>query len=233
MAAGPANLPWLNYDEVRAAADEFRTSHGYDDEVAYPIERVVDVVLGLDIVPLPGLYRQFRINGYLTPDRSAIYVDADLPEVNETNYRLTLTHELAHLVLHEGVWERLSCDSIAEWRRVLASVLSDEEYDRMEWQAHAFAGCLLVPDRHLAPTFRCEAADVEQRLPSYRGKLAPQTVFDICLDAVCQSVAERFIVHPRTVAIQLDRGPLPDEFAAHLFGPSHGLETKGRMRDRF
>jgi len=214
-------------------ANAFR--HRFDaDEMVCPIERIADVDLGLDIIPVENLYRQFgesRSSGYMTQDRTAIVVDDYCCHHMEETYRFTLAHELAHLELHEDWWEQCAFNSPEDWRRAIQSGATDAEYRGIEWQANAFAGLVLVPREFLQPLFEREGSRCAEILGRHEGH-DRQTSFDIALEDMCDRVSQEFAVHPVTVGVRADYDGLTDALAARLFGDNHGTITRGRLLER-
>ena len=54
-----------------------------------PIEEIVEFDLGLDVVPLPNLHRDFQIESWLSHDTKSIFVDLRQCEEMETRRPLS------------------------------------------------------------------------------------------------------------------------------------------------
>lgn len=157
-------LPAADYisdGELRRRADEFLEEYGQGADV-YPvdIEDIVDVILGIDVIPVQHLNARYEIDGSLSVDRSAIYVDEQLYPFNipggglaplSFRYRFTLAHELGHWYLHREIYEAAEeeIDSLADWHRVIAG-MPDRDRSRFEYQAYTFGGLVLVQEEPLA-----------------------------------------------------------------------------------
>lgn len=144
---------YVEYDYLREVADEFLGRH-WGEKIPVDIEHIVDVELGLDIVPVRHLYRGYGIDGYLSADRSAIYVDeAAYDHTVLYHYRFTLAHEVAHLVLHRDLFDAAEFGSIEDWKRFLGE-MPEWARSRYEWQGYNLGGLLLVQeeplDRHIS-----------------------------------------------------------------------------------
>ncbi len=115
--------------------------------VPIKIERIIEL-LGLDIVPTPGLRSPFSagVEGLLTGDRSAIHVDNDSfnDPGAQPRLRFTLAEELGHYVLHEKCYEQVTFTDIADYKKWV-SQMDDNDYKWFERQAKEFAGQFLVP----------------------------------------------------------------------------------------
>lgn len=200
----PSPVPRLSSDELRRHAREFLAKHHPKGTLPVPIEAIVEFQLGLDIVPVPGLCHGARgINGYLSSDRSSIYVDQGHFENVETRYHFTLAHEVGHLTLHSGFYQGFP-DADA-WRAFHAH-LATHDLSWAEHQADTFAGLVLVPDVALAPTaeenFAILAERVREQYPDF--DLASEAFWSIVAD----EVARRFGVHRVTARIRLENDRL-------------------------
>jgi Zn-dependent peptidase ImmA (M78 family) len=119
----------------------------------------------IDIIPLPGLQRSFNIDAFLSSDCRSITVDESVYAHRVPHrYRFSLAHEVGHAVLHRPIFTALQFNTVTEYKRTLRE-LTDFDVNRMEWQAHSFAGLVLVPSPDLASHFdhavqRAEAAGI-------------------------------------------------------------------------
>ena len=135
---------FLKYDDLRAEVVTFVSGFKVSQAIPVDVEAIADIRLALDIVPVAGLRRGRDIDGYLSTDRTAIYVDAAMSEGPIFNrYRFTLAHEVGHWYLHEDLYEavRKSGSSFVDFH----NDLPEEQRMWYEWQAYSFAGLLLVP----------------------------------------------------------------------------------------
>ncbi len=162
---GPISLglDFLPYERIAAVAGKLLADCGRTEEIPVDVEMLVERDMGLDIIPIPGLRDLAGLVGQgcegLT-DGKAVYVDGSMVEGTEERLRLTLAHEVGHVVLHRQVFEVHRIASVTEWKDFMGRV-DLRDYSRMEFQAHAFAGCLLVPRRHLEKTIRDALPGVE------------------------------------------------------------------------
>jgi len=97
-------IPFLEEAELRRRAREFLSKHNPKSKIPVPIETIVEFDFELNIVPAPGLIKVRGVNGFLTSDRSSIFVDDSLLRMALSRYFFTLAHELAHLVLHGSLY---------------------------------------------------------------------------------------------------------------------------------
>ena len=148
----PVKVEWLSEDKLRSQADSFLSRYHPSRSIPIPIEEIIDLSLKLDIVPTPGLKRGFEVDAFISRDMATIYIDDYIYLNVPTRYRFSLAHEIAHAVLHQKVFHSLSFTNIAEWKVVQAAIPEDD-YGKLEWQAYAFAGHVLVPSAQLRQRF--------------------------------------------------------------------------------
>jgi hypothetical protein len=156
------SVDFLSHDDLRRRAREFLANHHPAATIPIPIEEIVEFVFRIDIIPTPGLHRVHDIDAFITSDLTSIYVDEFVYASRPGRYRFSLAHELAHAVLHRGIFQGLSFSSIAEWLTVVQQI-PEKDYSWIEWQAYAFAGLVLVPEEAL----RAEFEKVEQTLAQH------------------------------------------------------------------
>lgn len=186
------DVPYLSYDYIRNRATEFLARYHPSGSLPVPIEEIVELKLRLDIIPLPGLKHSHEIDAYITSNVETIYVDQYILERRLNRYRFSLAHELAHAWLHAKIFRKLGFTNLESWRR-RQDEISIDEYGRLEWQANAFAGLILVPSADLKREFQSVIAlawkagvsainlsDDAKRLPA--GKIA--RVFEVSTDVI-------------------------------------------------
>lgn len=174
-----------------AFSDEF----GVSDRMPVDIETLVDVGAGLDIIELPRLLEEYGVDGFISVDRTSIYVDQGVArQTSQNRLRFTLAHELGHWYLHAPL-----CEAALASGSVLAALeqMSEEDRSWYEWQAKSFAGLLLVPRRHLHDSVRSEVErakglgfkNINLNEPAHR-------------ERVIEKVAQHFAVSSAVVSIR-------------------------------
>lgn len=152
---------------------------GVAQPIPVDIERIADVRLALDIVPVPGLRRDRDIEAYLSADRKTIYVDENAgsgPVLSR--YRFTIAHEIGHWYLHQDLYEAAvgaDCD-FADF----IYAIPEKDWSWYEWQARAFAGLVLVPRDPLALEVQAAVshakasgfASIDLGIEAHRGRVA-------------------------------------------------------------
>lgn len=195
----------LSYETLRGIVEEFRQEHWPSGEIPVDVEYIADVRLRLDIVAVPHLYRGYGIDGFLSADRSTIYVDRAVQEHSILyRYRFTLAHELGHYHLHEELFDSADFNSVEDWKEFLTE-MSEENRGWYEWQGYAFAGLLLVPAEPLAARI-AEAAERARRSSFDNLDLDVEAHRDIVADWV----GRRFDVSAEVI---IRRGDYDDHWA--------------------
>jgi hypothetical protein len=182
-------------EELEAIAQKFLREHHPTLELPIPIEEIVEFELGLDIVPVPNLFRDFRVEGWLSHNEQAIYVDERQCEEMETRYRFSLAHEVGHLLLHSDLYREVELRSFEDWL-AFQDTLDPELRDSLEWQARSLAGRILVPTEPLLREAQARLEAVKDRLP--RGVKA-----EVLFGRLAIPLADTFNVHEEVVRIRL------------------------------
>ena len=144
--------PFFRYEDLRRCAEAFLLEHHPGREIPVPIERIVDIQFGIDIVPMPGLEISTRwptCRTRLTEIRVRRVVYNHRPN----RYRFSLAHELGHRVLHADVYEQFQFSDVATFRHVMTNEIPLDQYRYLEWHANSFAGLILVPAAELRQAF--------------------------------------------------------------------------------
>jgi len=139
-------VPWLSSDEIKEKARRFLSQYHSEMTLPIPIEEILDIKLGVNIVPVSNLVSEFDISGFTSADFTTIYVDRSLydKEALEAKLRLTLAHEAGHFVLHRAIFENIRVENPQQWRAFVDGI-PESERGKLEWQASQFAGFVLVP----------------------------------------------------------------------------------------
>lgn len=228
-----SKVEWIDQEELEKRAHEFRNRFN-DFNYVFPIEEIVDVKLGIDIAPIPGLYETVKQNGLMSSDSSTIWIDEHCYFNYEEKYRFTLAHEIAHKELHEEIYGQLSeIENITDYKDVLLSLLSEEEYQSFEWQADYFAGCILVPQNLLDEVFRSEFEEIKEQINETKSRASSnQSAFNVILRGLCDRISQVFKVSPLTIDTRLKYTSLKSRLAKNLFGPRHTVNTDTKYSDR-
>lgn len=191
-------------EEIRAAADTFRTSKELKGFEIPPLDviYIAEVVLKLDVVPLKNLFAEQHIDAALMPDLSGIYIDdaAYLAWENgrpwvESRLRFSFAHELGHLTLHADEIAAGGFNTIEEFREWAGN---RQSYANAEYQANEFAGRLLVPLDLLT-----EEYDALRTIAEKSGM--PWREIEGMRSFCAEQIAPKFGVNHQVIEMRLDR----------------------------
>ena len=155
------NVPFITKDIIKRKADLFRQKF-WDDIIPIDIEKIIDVKLKIDIIPVPELERLCDTNALITSDWSFIYVDKNIYEDERriNRLRFSYAHEIGHLILHKDLYSLFNINNFADYYGFF-NIISGEEYAKIETQANIFASYLLVPRKMLEFELKNELKKIE------------------------------------------------------------------------
>ncbi|MFH1748436.1 MAG: ImmA/IrrE family metallo-endopeptidase [Planctomycetota bacterium] len=199
----PLQLPvaHLSYNDLRCTAERFLGKFHPDRSIPIPIEDILDLDYGIDIIPTPGLHQAFDMDAFILSDFSTIYVDEFVYKSRPNRYRFSLAHEASHVILHQRIYEKLQVGTIEEWISTVPTI-SEEQYHWIEWQADALAGLILVPPGELATRFRKAVARAS------RAGLSLENATDAARHAIADYLARQFEVSSQVIDIRARKDTL-------------------------
>jgi hypothetical protein len=160
-------VPILSYEKIVEEARKCLEHAHPSGHIPVPIEDIIDVGFGIDIVPTPNLETHFETIAFITKDLREIRVDDYVFRRQPSRLRFSLAHELAHVVLHESVYNSLFFTTPAEWKTAFG-LMNSSDYKRMELQADSFAGLILVPPAQFREQFRKINITLEEHKTSFK-----------------------------------------------------------------
>ncbi len=178
MTPPPPPVPHLSYDQLRRHAEAFLAKHHPAQQLPVPIEQIIEFQLHIDIIPLPGLEEAFEIVGFTASTLDEISVDQHVYEHRPGRYRFTLAHEVGHVVLHAELFREHRFRGVDEWKRFVRT-FPDLELSRLEWQAHSFAGLVLVPSDALQREVKAAARQVKAKSVTKESDFAKALIVDM------------------------------------------------------
>lgn len=217
-------VKWISKDRLNVIAEKFLEKHHPSLSIPVPIEKIIDVDLGIDIIPVPGLKQSYRdagldIDAFISSDLKSITVDEYVYQIIENRYRFTLAHELSHKILHmdTDIYQKYIFNNIDEWLATLKEIQAVPAYrqarDWAEWQADELAGRILVPKAILADEFYRERDETFQNYsedhPQFVLYSDQVDYLDFVTDVTVHSLAQKFVVSDKTtMKIRLERDGL-------------------------
>lgn len=136
-------IPFMAKAEITKRVEEL-LDECWDGECPINIEGICDY-LGIVLLPVKDLAKDFQVEAFLAADFKTILVDEYGYRRESYRYRFSVAHELGHCVLHRDYYSS-RVESYEEWLGLSQS--ANNGY--AEFQANYFAGSLLVPEEELA-----------------------------------------------------------------------------------
>jgi len=196
------DIPYFTYSDIRQRAQTFLAQYHPSLELPVPIEEIVDVKMGINIFPFPRLYKDHGLNGFLSRDRTTIYVDELQYDQFNEKYRFTLAHELGHHVLHKSCYENLPFESPDEYVKWRLSV-TPEDISWFETHGDWFAGYVLVPTNRLEQICLKVVSKYQDKFSEFK------TIPDEIWSYISNEVATYFDVNPPVVEIRIKKENIP------------------------
>jgi Zn-dependent peptidase ImmA (M78 family) len=194
----------LSRDDIRIKADAFLGEHHPSNTIPVPIEKIVDLHLGINIVPIPGLQGVYNIDAYFSKDLQDIFVDEYIYKNRPNRFRFSLAHEIGHYLLHYKVYQDDNLfKTIEDWKK-LVEVIPDDQYRWLEFQAYEFAGQVLVPLQHLKERYKVHTKTVKE----VQATDDPVLIKDFAIELL----ADDFDVSAETIRRRIDNESLSLEF---------------------
>ncbi len=157
--------PCLTYDDLRKHASAFLGKYNPEKILPIPIEEIIEIQLKRDIIPTPGLKRNFGIDGWITSDLSSIYVDEYQYKHYEHRYRFTLAHEISHYILHEKIYDSFNLENSDDFIKFRNLLESSGLLSSIEWQADALAGLILALEEQLILEAKRVSSEAIKKFP--------------------------------------------------------------------
>ena len=198
-----------SYPDIKKIVGDYRDSCGLEEQIPVDVEKLVDVILKINVIPIPSLYRSYEIDAFISNDFKKIYVDEYLYINLESQYRFTLAHELGHMVLHQSFYRQYGIKDIASYHRYINSITEDE-YTLLETQANNFAGLFLVPPGPLETHFREQAKEIVHFISLKFKGLKREKYYGMAIELIAHKLSPIFNVHYQPILIRIERDKLSD-----------------------
>lgn len=155
------SVPFKDHGYIEKVAKAFLKKYHPEDTYPTPIEDIIELRMGIDIIPIPGLSEAIDgVGGFISSDLSNISIDKYVYMNVGTRARFTFAHEIGHAVMHAGVYKNQEFKSSEEWKDFMDN-FPEKEWSWLEWQANQFAGLILVPAHHLQKRFAYHAKQIQ------------------------------------------------------------------------
>lgn len=144
--------PNLKLKDVLQAASKFLQRYHPSVDLPIPIEKIVEIQMGIAIVVVPGIRKLLSIDSFISSGFSQITIDEYYFNKYEERTRFSIAHETGHFVLHHDWYKKYGPKNIED-HLTFHDRIEPEVYKYIEIQAHTFAGLVLVPPKVLKDKF--------------------------------------------------------------------------------
>jgi Zn-dependent peptidase ImmA (M78 family) len=143
-------VPPIEKSDLVKVAANFLKKHNPSNIIPVNIEDIVVKDFELKVIPIPRLFREFGIRSYINSNLSVIYIDAEEFD-DECSARVTITHELAHVLLHGDIFKNREFESVDQYVEFQDSLnkKNSKGYALLERQASFLAPYILLPQSQL------------------------------------------------------------------------------------
>jgi Zn-dependent peptidase ImmA (M78 family) len=184
----------VNYNiyDIKKAAADFLSQNNTELIVPVPIEEIVEIKLGIRIILIRGLIRDFGVNAFISNTFDRIVIDEVMYTKQPQRIRFTIAEEVGHLILHKD-WYLQNGPKITESYLDWQEKIDGKTFDYIERQAKTFAGMILIPEPVIINRWQkyCDRNNIT----------SPCNVFD--LTDTFPELANEFDVTPDSLLVRL------------------------------
>lgn len=187
-------------------AEQVRTKYSVSRIIPVDIEDIIEIRLELGVIPWPNLRNAHDIYGFLSNDRTSIYVDSGMfmdPKF-EAALRFTMAHELGHFFLHKEFYEEHPITDANDWKALLAHI-DGANLVAYEDQADEFAGRLLVPLQDLKSELTSMAPFLAEVKRTNEFQFDSDNYQQLLLNVAADRLAPTFIVPFEVMVMRMKR----------------------------
>lgn len=189
---------FISYERTEEAAERLLKEHHPSRSIPIPVEEIVELKLGISIVPVMGLKTNDDVDAFLSHDFTELYID-HWQYMGATNRcRFTLAHELGHFVLHREVVAQIT--SLEQWKKFILG----EGLGRAAYEIHAdnFSGCLLMPREEVSAEYLLQRATAAEKFEKAGMKITDEQTL---ISFIANEIAKKFNVSEKAAEIRLSK----------------------------
>lgn len=136
--------PSLSLTDIKLFAQDFLDFYHPGATIPIPIEEIAELEMKIHIVAIPDLKKVFNIDAFTNSSFDTITIDDYVFTNYEERTRLTIAHEIGHIILHGNIYKSREIQTIEQYIAFQESI-PEIVYSQLERQANSFAGCVLIP----------------------------------------------------------------------------------------
>jgi len=225
-------VPFVPEARIEKDADALIAEYAQRPDVStgppVPVEELLEVQLGLqfEIADLRAEFESDDVLGVIWFNSKLVKIDSSLDPHERPHmlgrFRYTLAHEVGHWRLHRQFYrEDPTQAKLFDGKGRPAFVCRSSEKPSVEWQADAYASCLLMPRNLLVAAWQGWRGGLD---PVVLATLPPASSAggrdpdNVRMEQFCKPLAEQFEVSAEAMRIRLERlGLLVRKMEARLF----------------
>lgn len=203
-------IPFIKYDpDIKKIASNFLLKYNRTLKIPVLIEEIAEFKFDINIIPVPGLMDILKIDGFMSSNLKELEVDDYIYNNRPNRYRFTIAHEIGHIVMHADILKAGKIRKIDDYLRFMEEI-PEIEYSKLEYQANAFAGLVLVPDRSLHE-------DIDKHFFIVKRKW-PESVKDSRLmwDVIVSILAKKYGVSASVIDKRIQFDKLKDKYKEYF-----------------
>jgi Zn-dependent peptidase ImmA (M78 family) len=108
--------------------------------------------------------------------------------------------------LHADIYAQLQFSEIADWRNLICNEVGEKDYGKLEYQAYAFAGLILVPPVPLGECLRVAISMAESRGMTIKADS------DVAREAIEGYLSKQFVVSREVIRRRIAYDKLWEQF---------------------
>lgn len=182
----------ITLQDVKNQANLFLENYHASLTLPVPIEDIAELKLGLKVILISGLIKNFGVNAFINQNFDSIVIDEGMYTKQPERIRFTIAEEIGHLFLHKDWYSKdgpKGLEGYISWQEKLDNKL----FDYIERQARTFASMVLMPEKVLKERWGQFVS--RNRIP------APCSVFD--LPDTFPELAQEFEVTADSLLVRL------------------------------
>jgi len=190
--------PDLKLKDVVQAANNFLQKYHPSLNLPIPIEKIVEIQMGIAVVVVPGIRKLLGIDSFISSDFSQITIDEYYYKTYEERTRFSIAHETGHYVLHHDWYKKYGPKNIEDYL-TFHDRIDPKIYKYTEIQAQTFAGLVLVPHKLLKHRFLASLSALGLKKPDPIELLAPAvndlaTEFAVSSEVIVRRLAKEGLI---------------------------------------
>jgi hypothetical protein len=197
-------VPYRRDEEIWDEVERFRRREDIRPYANVPVDvfSIAELALRLDPLLAPRLYERFKVDAAISFDLTGILLDQEAYENfeggdrwEEKRLRYSVAHEIGHCVLHRSEILASYFESIRDFKKWVGR---RDDCNSAEYQAHEFAGRLLVPLDLLQRVYDEFCAAETRRDKQWREKANSRS-------ELAKKIAPRFGVSRQVIEVRFHR----------------------------